>query len=583
MKKTIFFKTFWPNLAIIVTVLLVSLMIATRVFETWYQNYLTEEMSRIVSLSRPGIASVLDDPSRLQDQLSRLGEETRIRFTIIDTDGKVIGDSDKVAREMENHLDRPEVASALRGQVGTNLRFSTTEMTRMFYLAVPIPVNDEKTVILRVSIFARDIDILSQRFRFHLQIGGLVLLLFAFLFTYISSRRFSRPIQALSSAARRISMGDHNIRVHTRDSGEIGEMAAAFNEMTERQQSLITSLSQRQNELKAIMDSMIEGLLVISQEGDILHFNQTAATIFPDLKSGARKYWETCRNSAIHSQIQDSINKKNVESREISLFDRYYRVNTTPIESGGRLVMTLHDITEFRRLEQIKKDFIANISHEIKTPLTSIHGFAETLEEQLQGEPLRQVAIIRRNSERLINLVKDLILLSKLEETRSNEYRETVDLKALINQILPVYEPLASRKGLTLSHSLPPEEAFVHGDIGRLEDMVINLLDNAIKYTETGSVVLTLAIEGQQAVLNVRDSGIGIAAEHQDRIFERFYVVDPSRSRQSGGTGLGLSIVKHIVAMHHGSLKVESQPGTGSRFIVKLPLSRPESPDDSDQ
>lgn len=581
MKKTIFFKTFWPNLAIIVTVLVVSFFIAGQIFENWYQHYLTEEMTRVVSLSRPVISTALEDLPRLQEQLNRLGGETKIRFTIIDAEGTVLGDSDKAATDMENHRDRPEIAAALRGELGSNLRFSTTEMARMFYLAVPMRSGNEETVILRVSIFARDIDVLIARFRFHLQIGGLILLLMALFFTYISSRRISRPIQALSAAARQISMGDHSIRVHTRDSGEIGEMAAAFNEMTERQQSLITSLSQRQNELKAIMDSMIEGLLVISREGDILHYNPTAAAIFPELGSGARKYWETCRNSAVYSQIQEAFQSKGAVSGEIPLGDRYYRANTTAVESGDRLVMTFHDITEFRRLEQIKKDFIANISHEIKTPLTSIHGFVETLEEQLEGEPLRQVGIIKRNSERLINLVKDLILLSKLEETRNSDNLETIDIKALIVNLLPEYEPLAARKGLSLEHRLPLEEVKVRGDTGRLEDLLINLLDNAIKYTETGFVNLTLEADGSQAVLSVSDSGIGIAPEHLNRIFERFYVVDPSRSKQSGGTGLGLSIVKHIVALHRGSLKVESQTGKGSLFVIKLPLANSAPPVDT--
>jgi two-component system phosphate regulon sensor histidine kinase PhoR len=367
-------------------------------------------------------------------------------------------------------------------------------------------------------------------------------------------------------------MGHYDTRVYTTGSGEIGELATAFNEMTQRQQALITSLSERQSELRTVMNAMSEGLLVISRDGDILHHNQAALSIFADLKAGGKKYWEVCRNADIYSHIQEGFDKPGLTSREVTVADQAFRINAIPIETENRLVITFHNITEFRRLERIKKDFIANISHEIKTPLTTIHGFVETLEEQLEGEPLRYLGIIKRNSERLTNLVKDLLLLSKLEEGGLSGKQEPVDLKALIDGVLPVYEPVAAQKGLTLHHTFPQESVTVTGDSGRLEDLLINLLDNAVKYTETGSVSLDLSLEDQQAVIEISDTGIGISPEHQSRVFERFYVVDPSRSKLSGGTGLGLAIVKHIVAQHRGTLSMESKPGQGTLFVVKLPL-----------
>jgi len=573
MRKTIFFKTFWGNLAVIASVLIISLFIASQVFERWYQNYLTEEMTKIVSLSRPRILATLDDPETLQKEIQALSHGIGTRFTVIDQEGNVLADSETSPELMENHRDRPEIALALNGKVGKNIRFSITEMARMFYLAVPLLRGNEIRGVLRVSVFARDINTLIGKFQKHLQIAAMLLLFLSLFITYFSSRRLSKPIKELAKAAREITMGNYEAHVYTRDSGEIGELATAFNEMTERQKALIASLSQRQNELQAVMDSMVEGLLVISKDGDILHFNQTAQTIFPELKKGTRKYWETCRNADIYAQIQEGFTKQGLLSREISLGDQYYRINSIPIETENRLVMTFHNITEFRRLERIKKDFIANISHEIKTPLTTIHGFVETLEEQLEGEPLRQLGIIKRNSDRLTNLVKDLLLLSKLEEGGPIGKSERVNLKTLVENVLPIYEPVAEKKGLTLNHHLPKDDLIITGEADKLEDMLINLLDNAIKYTEKGSIMLDLCLEENQAVLEICDTGIGIPTEHLDRIFERFYVVDPSRSKQSGGTGLGLAIVKHIVALHQGSLMVESNPQKGSRFVVRFPLA----------
>lgn len=575
MKKTIFFKSFWINLTVITTVLFLSIHIAGRVFADWYPRNLAREMAKIVTLARPRILAAATSPEILQKELNRLRAELGIRFTLVDADGRVLGDSDQDPQRMDNHLDRPEISAALRNGSGQNLRFSSTEQAPMFYYAVPLPREENQPqAVLRVSLFAQEIDRLIDAFRHRLQLAALLLLLLALLITFLSSRRLAKPVRALAAAARDLASGNFETRVYTRDSGEIGELAGAFNEMAEHQKALIASLSQRQNELKAVMDAMSEGLMLIGQDGDILLYNQAAAAIFPELGGQRRKYWQCCRNPDIDDQIRAGFSQTGLLSRETSLGERHYRINTVPIAAEKRLVMTLHDLTEFRRLERIKKDFITNLSHEIKTPLTTIHGFVETLEEQLDGEALRYLGIIKRNSERLTSLVHDLLLLSRLEDTGVSGRSETVDFKALVAGILPVYEPVAARKGLSLLHSLPQESLWLRGDADRLEDMVVNLLDNAVKYTEQGTVRLELDSENGQAVLEIADSGIGIAAEHLDRIFERFYVVDPSRSKQNGGTGLGLAIVKHIVALHGGSLKVDSQPQKGSRFEVRLPLEK---------
>jgi two-component system phosphate regulon sensor histidine kinase PhoR len=262
-------------------------------------------------------------------------------------------------------------------------------------------------------------------------------------------------------------------------------------------------------------------------------------------------------------------------TEEVNFKEKYYLCSITFLSSKEELVAVLHDITELKNLERMKKEFVANISHELRTPLTAIKGFVETLEEEEEIKNVTYLEIIKRHTNRLMYIVNDLLLLSELEQTGTKLVAENVNLIALVENILKVFEQVANKKGIELklitAHDLQPIQA----DLFKVEQMFINLLDNAIKYTEKGEVSITIRQEPSKSIIEIKDTGVGIPASNLPRIFERFYVVDKSRSKKLGGTGLGLAIVKHIVLLHGGTIDVESLQETGTKFTIVLPNSQP--------
>jgi two-component system phosphate regulon sensor histidine kinase PhoR len=286
-----------------------------------------------------------------------------------------------------------------------------------------------------------------------------------------------------------------------------------------------------------------------------------------------RHLWELVRSSALAEAVRKARAAGTATSDEGMIGDRVYLCSLARLSAGDRLVVTLHDITEFRALEKTKKDFVVNVSHELRTPLTSIKGFLDTIGPRAEEENRPYLEIIRRNTERMIAIVDDLLALSELEERGPRIDKTEVDLKPLAESILEIFEKRARDKGLALSLEAPPDLPPIPADAGQMEGLLLNLVDNAVKYTEKGSVKVRLSVRGAHLVLEVEDTGPGIDAGHLPHIFERFYVVDKSRSKKLGGTGLGLAIVKHIVLAHKGSVDVRSRIGEGTTFSVLLPLA----------
>jgi two-component system phosphate regulon sensor histidine kinase PhoR len=259
------------------------------------------------------------------------------------------------------------------------------------------------------------------------------------------------------------------------------------------------------------------------------------------------------------------------QAQEIVFNGKTYLCNTFYLEAREEVVVTFYDLTKIRNVEQIKKDFVDNISHELRTPLAAIKGFVETMEDGMEGENRNYLEIIKRNTERLINIVQDLLTLSELEEKEIVLEKEDVDVKVLIENILTIFKDAVEKKGIALELKADSELPKIKGDAFKLEQMFINLIDNAIKYTEAGKISLVLKKEEESLVVEIQDTGIGIPEDQQSRIFERFYVVDKSRSKTVGGTGLGLSIVKHIAQLHDAKLTVKSSPGDGTMFSICFP------------
>jgi two-component system phosphate regulon sensor histidine kinase PhoR len=319
------------------------------------------------------------------------------------------------------------------------------------------------------------------------------------------------------------------------------------------------------------VSSIQETLLVLDKEGRIKLTNESFQKTFNDEDVYNKFYWEVMRCPDFSELIKRVMEERKNQIQEVEFRDKHYLCSVTFLSSKEGLVAVLYDITDLKNLERVKKDFVANISHELRTPLTAIKGFVETLEEEEDIKNVQYLEIIKRHTDRLMNIGNDLLLLSELEQTDKALVIEDVNLVSLAENMLKVFEHRAKEKGIELKLEAAKELKNVQADSFKLEQMLINLIDNAIKYTEKGEVSIALKQNDSQSIIEISDTGIGIPASNLPRIFERFYVVDKSRSKKLGGTGLGLSIVKHIVLLHGGTIDVESSQGMGTIFTIVLP------------
>ena len=509
------------------------------------------------------------DFKRLDSLAKEIGKNIKTRITIIAPDGQVLADSERDPHLMENHNNRPEVKQAKSRGFGKSLRFSTTVKEEMLYVAIPIRSKEKVLGILRVSLFLKDINKLLSNLRY--RIFGIVIFItfLSLLGAFIFSRNLSYPLKGLALASKKLADGDFSVKVNFNRYDEIGELGDSFNKMCEELKRLFDNLTLKQEELNSIISSLEEGLFVLDKKGKIILFNKSFKR-FVQINPEGKFWWEVLRNPEIAKLIEKVKKEKRISSKELALNGKVFLCSFVFIPSKEELIVVLHDITEFKKLEKIKKDFIVNVSHELRTPLTAIKGYVETLEEEIKGEARHYLKIIKKHTERLINIVQDLLLLSELEEKGLTQIKEKVNLEETAKNVFKIFEQKAKEKGLELN-LICEGILVVKGDPFKLEQMFINLIDNAIKYTEKGEVSVSLKEINKEVIVKVRDTGLGIPKEHLDRIFERFYVVDKSRSRKFGGTGLGLSIVKHIVLLHNGRIEVKSSLREGTEFIITFP------------
>ena len=398
------------------------------------------------------------------------------------------------------------------------------------------------------------------------------LILLALLTVFFLSKSVSGPVREVIDASSRVAAGDFDVTVSARRSGEFRRFAQSFNAMTGRLRTLFDEIRMKNEEIQGILGSMREGLCVLGSDDRIELCNASFRRIVQNEDPEGRHFWEVARSSALSEAVRIARASKGEASEEGAIGDHVYFCSVAHLATGNRLVVTLHDITEIRALEKTKKDFVVNVSHELRTPLTAIKGFLETIEPRAEDENRPYLEIIRRNTERMISIVEDLLVLSELEERGAKIDKTAVDLKPLAESILKMFEKRARDKGLGLSLQAPADLPEVQADPGQMEGLLLNLVDNALKYTDKGSVTVRLASRDGQMSIEVEDTGPGIGADHLPHVFERFYVVDKSRSKKLGGTGLGLSIVKHIVLAHKGTVSVKSRVGEGTTFSVLLPF-----------
>jgi len=500
-----------------------------------------------------------------------MGREGRVRFTVIDSRGVALADSEQDPSAMENHSLRPEVATALRGSVGTSWRLSTTVRRWMIYVAVPVASNGG---VVRAATYPEELDAAALRNGRSLAVFGPVLFAICLLVAFLLTRSITAPLRDLAGVVRQFAAGDFGARLHLRRHDEIRVLADAFNAMGERVQELFRERAARTQELDSIFSSLQQGILLLDREGRIVRANHGFEGIARTSVVEGKTLWEVLRAPRLTELVQNARVQTALQIEEVTVGERTVLCVVERMQGRDELIVVLNDITDLRRVEAMKRDFVVNASHELRTPLTSIVGSLEMVEGHVKGEAGRWLQTIRRNADRMAAIVQDMLLLSRLEARGAEPSPGAVDITRIVEDVTGMFAHRAETQDLGLRLTVADGVPRIEADGFLVEQMVVNLVDNALKYTEKGGVEVRLAPEPGGVLLTVEDTGIGIPADSLPRIFERFYVVDKSRSRKLGGTGLGLAIVKHIVNVHRGTIDVESTLGQGTRFAVHLPSGK---------
>lgn len=531
--------------------------------------------------------SDIDFPKYAYQYATEIGS----RITFIDKDGVVVGDSAIKVEDLpriESHLYRPEIREALNGKTGISKRKSTTTNVEYVYIAAPIIVEDKTYGVTRLAFPLMEFRKLYYKF-----LQNILIAIFCGLFVmtalgYRYLNNVTKPIQEITSVAKKIAHGDFKNRVYIKSSDEIGILADTFNIMTEKLNETISEMSDKNTKLQSVLTSITEGLFAVDKSYKIILINPIAMAFFgiEDENVYGKHILEVIRNNQLYNAFKDILDNNHIGKKEITIdhpvmkilkiHTNFIRLDMDPNRIIGVMAL-IQDVTEMRKLEKIRSDFVANVSHELKTPLTSISGFIETLKSgAIDNEKVRNrfLDIIDIETERLTRLINDLLTLSSIENSNLNIKKEEIELHEIVHEVSLMVESLAKQKQINYSTELESNLPFVIGNRDWFKQMILNLVENAIKYTPEEGTVKVLAYQRYNNIfIVVKDSGIGIPKEDKHRLFERFYRVDKARSRKIGGTGLGLAIVKHIIMSFNGEIKVNSELGKGSEFIVRIPIS----------
>jgi len=579
MKRTIFVKVFGGFLLVIIAFTSFLLLFSLSTIKNFYLDTLAHDLENLGEALKLKVIPYLEDKrhEELDVFVKKFGTDINTRITVVDLEGVALADSDEDPKVMNNHKFRPEIAMAYRGRTGRSLRFSNTVSADMLYIGLPIERKGELSEVLRVSLYVEDINRLYAGLRTNIWRIIIILSLLSLVGAFFLSRSLTQPIKKMKLASEKIASGDFDARVYLRNRDELKDLAAGLNIMTERIQYQFSEMSRQKEELSSILSSIADGLLAIDKQDKIMFSNKIFQDIFQTEHPDGKFYWEAIRDREFNDFIKEVQQEKKNKTKEIGRYGRLFLCRAILLSSQEEIVISVHDLTEMRRVEQIKKDFISNVSHELRTPLTAIKGYVETLKDEVDQNGRKYVDVIDRHTNRLINIVKDLLLLSELEEGETKLEFEQIDLDKMIESILKIFEQEIKQKDLSVHVHIDSDFPRIQVDPFRLEQMFINILDNAVKHTEKGKIEIFLKRENKESVsIAIQDTGIGIPKDYLPRIFERFYVVDKSRSRKLGGTGLGLSIVKHISLLHNGKITVESTIGKGTKFTVVLPVKPPQ-------
>ena len=515
------------------------------------------------------------------------GEQASTRITVVLRDGTVVADSDKPL-PLENHADRPEIQAAYVKGTGSASRYSGTLERNMMYVAVRVPEGEDAIAVVRTSLPLTEVMAAAGRLYVRILVGGLVITVLAAAISLVISRRLARPLSEMQKTAEAFAAGELTRKIPPQNTVEVDALGEAMNSMAAQLDARIRTVTEQRNELEALLSSMTEAVLAVDREERVLRLNTAAARIFDiDIDAVEGQPLEAVvRNVALQEILGDILSGDRHAEREMMLRgergDRFFQAHGTGLTDamGDPLgaVVVLTDVTRLKKLENIRREFVANVSHELRTPVTAVKGFLETVREGKFNDPgdaARFLDIAARQADRLNAIIEDLLELSRIEQSeREGVRREPHRVRDVLENALSVCTGKVAAKNISLELDCPDDlQANVNGPL--LEQALINLLDNAVKYSEPGQPVkVSGAVHDGELAIAVEDQGCGIPEEHLDRIFERFYRVDKARSRKLGGTGLGLAIVKHIVQATGGEIRVTSTPGEGSTFTIVLPQPR---------
>jgi len=589
-------KLFWrlglTYVALLVAVLIAVDLYSARVIRSQAIRSANSQLTSLLNVAqtRPPKAA---DPADLQAWTEWMAK-SGARVTIVDSSGRVLADSTADATTMENHANRPEVQQAIAQGHGQAIHHGETLNRDLVCQAVRYEEADGQLIVIRLAVPLSEIDLSVSELRQRLLIASIVMLLIGAIASLGFARMFSARIDRLKDFSQRIAEGDFRPLLPEGPRDELSALADSMNQTAARLDLEIRMLSGERNRSSAILRSMVEGVAVIDADERLVFYNRAFSEIFGVQDAEGRPLIEVVRNAELVGLIRKALRGDEGLQNDISMGIvqmQNFSVTAAPVKAldpagaehdlakakPSGAVVVLHDVTELRRLERVRQDFVANVSHEFKTPLTAIQGFAETLLGGALDDPTnnrRFLDIIRNHAIRLARLTNDLLKLARIEAGKLEVEFFPVGLIELIEGCAETTLMKASRKQITLEIEVPPGLPAVQGDASLLRDVLQNLLDNAIQYTPAGGHVhVTAEAKGREAVITVSDTGLGIPTSDRERIFERFYRVDAARSREAGGTGLGLSIAKHIVEAHNGRLWVDSVIGEGSKFSFSIPIA----------
>ncbi len=595
-KRRLLWRLFVSYLLIILICVLAATLFLSRQVRIVYYNLQFNILEELALMAEPVMAELVEKSSfdQIQHQCQEMSAKTGVRFTVILADGVVVGDSHHHPSTMDNHANRPEVlGAATTGLPSHSTRESTTLRDGLIYLAVPIFGDDGQQVgTMRAGRYQEHIDKELNTIWKRVWISLFVAIGFSVIVAFTMARRLSKPIEELRRGAERFGAGNFKRKIPSQPSLELGGLAEALNRMAAELDEQISEITSSRNEHQAILGSMEEGVLAVDSNERVLSINSAGEKMLGlnGRSIRGRLVQEVLRNVEIQRMLARALKGDYTVENEDSIIrpsgSLVLEAKCAPLRDGDGndigVLLLLVDVTRLHRLENLRREFVSNVSHELRTPITSIKGFAETLLDGGLDDPedaKHFVEIIDRQSDRLGKVIEDLLSLSRLDRQEEID-KQQYSLNALIDQAIELCTPMARDFSMEITTDLASDQLMELNPV-LITQAITNLIENAIKYCPDGKKVdvVTERLDDNRIAIRVRDYGTGIAREHLDRIFERFYRVDKARSREVGGTGLGLSIVKNVAQAHGGFVGVETEPGLGSTFSMVLPIVSMDSRD----